>query len=343
VRGIAFMCPLTVYHQNNCFSEKLNTGYNFGQLLKSLEDSLTYLAIDKSIIEIILENEKEISKKYKENGKNIAINPFKKFMVNPLNFISHEFPITSLDSKDGLIASVDTFGKCKLSSIHNKNSVAFEELEDSYYPEFGWSGISIIDSHNFVSVNRYRRSLIFYADQNVSRFISLAHCPSSVCTLDFEQSSNTLTAVTEFNQVSIWDHRLSEKEGHVSQLMPGNKELFTSAGNRQALAVAGKDRNVYIYDPRKWAVRSVWKSALKHEILRVFLSEARNGFCYAFGKIDGEFACTSLSREDSNTSQSKTFDNFRAESRWIGASKVLLEYWLMAGAIAREDCSWASM
>jgi hypothetical protein len=25
----------------------------------------------------------------------------KEFMVNPLNFISHEFPITSLDSKDG--------------------------------------------------------------------------------------------------------------------------------------------------------------------------------------------------------------------------------------------------
>jgi hypothetical protein len=52
---------------------------------------------------------------------------------------------------------------------------------------------------------------------------------------------------------------------------PGNKELFTSAGNRQALAVAGKDRNVYIYDPRKWAVRSVWKSALKHEVRFILL------------------------------------------------------------------------
>lgn len=81
------------------------------------------------------------------------------------------------------------------------------------------------------------------------------------------RDSPDLLLATESSMVSVWDYR-APTVAITREPAKGNETLFASAVSHDGLyfAVAGNDRNVYVYDVRKTAAIGCWLSALKYEV-----------------------------------------------------------------------------
>jgi len=146
-------------------------------------------------------------------------------------------------------------------------------------------------------------------------------------------------AVTEWNTVSIWDLRCSEK--NVTRFRAfenfSDNAIFSldCDGSNSNIAFAGEGKDVSFADTRKWTVKHRWKCPVKYDVVGVQLS-TDNRYCFASG-LDNELILNDLnsSQVRKNPSQrnkavpqslpsgSLLHQNhrvFRSEAQWAGSS-----------------------
>ena len=88
-----------------------------------------------------------------------------------------------------------------------------------------------------------------------------------------------LLAVAEGHQLSVWDLRASSKGGCVARVSPaGATNLSAVCGcGAGAVAVAGEERIVHVFDSKMWRVRARWPGALKFSIASLCSSPCAEG------------------------------------------------------------------
>ena len=82
--------------------------------------------------------------------------------------------------------------------------------------------------------------------------------------------------------LTLWDQRVGERQGCVHYLTPGTSPLFAvgaiaCGGGGSAVAVAGSERCVHVYDMRTCSVRVRWNNALKYTVGNLLLTQAAGG------------------------------------------------------------------
>ncbi|KAK6115065.1 hypothetical protein DH2020_007334 [Rehmannia glutinosa] len=167
--------------------------------------------------------------------------------------------------------------------------------------------------------------------------IELWH-PSSLVFMDnFSESGNSMLAITEGSQLSIWDLRVKENGGCVRRITGSVGDILyavniSSSGN---IAAGGADRTVTIYDPRRWAAISRWLHCSKYEITGLTFSSVDPNYIYVQG-VDYEVLCGQWRESE------KAF-SFRGDSNWLGFSKCanrdILAGWCDSGSIFVADVS----
>ena len=82
----------------------------------------------------------------------------------------------------------------------------------------------------------------------------------------------------------------SHARSHTPSLhtQPCGGSLFCLDSNATYVVASGVDRVAYYYDPRKWCTVGAWKSVLKLEVAKLYVSSKDDRVSYAFGKVDGE-------------------------------------------------------
>jgi len=57
---------------------------------------------------------------------------------------------------------------------------------------------------------------------------------------------------------------------------------------KSLIGVAGNDRTVFVYDPRKWSVKGSWSSCVKYEATSFLFSSTDESSCIVSGALDSE-------------------------------------------------------
>ncbi|XP_039060654.1 uncharacterized protein LOC120204672 isoform X2 [Hibiscus syriacus] len=160
-------------------------------------------------------------------------------------------------------------------------------------------------------------------------FCTLPDGPIAVCRMLWHPSSlnfmrnlgngdeNSILAVTEGCQLSVWDLRMKENGGCLNRICGsvGNTLYAVCSSSIGYIAVAGADRTVTIYDPRRWSALSRWVHCSKYEITGLAFSSLDSDYLYVQG-VDYEVFCGQWQES------SKVF-SFRGDSNWLGFSKVI--------------------
>ena len=84
---------------------------------------------------------------------------------------------------------------------------------------------------------------------------AVRNCRSSQPASALAWLSPSTLVVTEYNQVVLWDMRLPTKGGCASRTQPSHNGMLhalSPCDNGSAVAAAGDERMVYIYDLRTW-------------------------------------------------------------------------------------------
>ncbi|KAH7568063.1 hypothetical protein JRO89_XS07G0226400 [Xanthoceras sorbifolium] len=118
--------------------------------------------------------------------------------------------------------------------------------------------------------NSFCKSVDVY-DQDIHlRTLRTLWNPSS---LNFIQNKshgneNSILAVTEGCQLTIWDLRMKEKGGCLQRICGsvGDNLYAVCSSSTGSIAVGGADRTVTIYDPRRWSALSRWVHCSKYEV-----------------------------------------------------------------------------
>lgn len=141
-----------------------------------------------------------------------------------------------------------------------------------------------------------------------------------------------LLAVTEGHQLSIWDLRASS--ACVARLSPDSGDLHAVCQlGTGAVACAGRDRIVHIFDCKMWRARARWNHALKYSVANLCATQApvSNGASTATGGESGSQSDASLCfATDTGTdlgsslicgedSRPAGVPSFRGDSPWVGA------------------------
>ncbi|KAK6118786.1 hypothetical protein DH2020_047477 [Rehmannia glutinosa] len=189
----------------------------------------------------------------------------------------------------------------------------------------------------------YSSLLVYHDDQAHYGLTSGRAClelwhPSSLVFMDnFSEGGNSMLAITEGSQLSIWDLRVKENGGCVRGITGSVGDILyainiSSSGN---IAAGGADRTVTIYDPRRWSAISRWLHCSKYEITGLTFSSVDPNYIYVQG-VDYEVLCGQWRESE------KAF-SFRGDSNWFGFSKCanrdILAGWCDSGSIFVADVS----
>ncbi|KAJ8762098.1 hypothetical protein K2173_007153 [Erythroxylum novogranatense] len=243
-----------------------------------------------------------------------------------------------------VLGSVDSYGHLIISKL-NANGKDIDRLTYSVLPrdsgvgEGSWAGLCFSPSHwSMAAVARsFCRSVDVYDQDIPLRTLHTLWYPSS---LNFLQNlnhgeENSLLAVTEGCQLTIWDLRMKESGGCVRRICGsvGNILYAVCSSSTGNIAVGGADRTVTIYDPRRWAAVSRWINCSKYEITGLAFSSLCPDYIYVQG-VDYEIFCGQWKEKNKGFS-------FRGDSNWLGfsksSSKDVLGGWCDSGSIFVAD------
>ena len=203
------------------------------------------------------------------------------------------------------------------AAAHRTARLATESVES------GWAGIAVSPEHQRVVVAQHfdrTISCVDLAHSSVSaasssssggRYLSTRPTGGPPTDLAFLGTSGNCLAVTEGNAVSLWDLRCAPSSSssssssaqfvcaprNTSRHCPSSTQLLALCAPARGtdwpggeLLVAGEDRFVYTIDPRKWRVRSRWRTPLKYEPAAMFRSPSHPSLCYVAG-MDNDIMC----------------------------------------------------
>lgn len=159
------------------------------------------------------------------------------------------------------------------------------------------------------------KSITLFDENRVVRTLYSVQRPTGIIHLGAKHPN--LFAVTEWNQLTIWDDRVMEKSGCTQRVIPGLEPLYAlcrgnTAQSGHLLAYGGGARAVTIYDVARMSNVAHWTGALKYDIISLNFSSTNPKHVFASG-LDSEVA-----GGDWETSGADRFDGLRVESRWIG-------------------------
>jgi hypothetical protein len=111
------------------------------------------------------------------------------------------------------------------------------------------------------------KSVYIYDSNVLSQKLVCIHYPTNFEYITIPESSEPLLAVTEYNQLAIWDPRANTCVKRINAA-PANA-FYTIAANNDFVAVAGAARNMYVYDTKKWALIGTWTNCSKYEVFSI--------------------------------------------------------------------------
>ncbi|RQM12041.1 hypothetical protein B5M09_004890 [Aphanomyces astaci] len=266
--------------------------------------------------------------------------------------VLHKAEIQSLAHKGPLVASVDARGVAVLytassgavntDDIHDNDEESSGESSrkklkaadcratghvlsgDGGTPELGWAGIAF----NPVSNQVFTKAVRFYD----SHTLQTTHVQTSLLMpTALAYSSSSTLVVAEYNQMSIWDsksHQRIAREG-LPSLGCVHAVAWSLDGN--SVAIGGEDKIAYIYDTRKWKLRSLWRCPLKYELAYLAFSPTDPTLCYVAG-LDNELMVGTFDGAEKKKHAAKEHSpsilqmnhhlGFRGDSRWIGVDVI---------------------
>ena len=185
--------------------------------------------------------------------------------------------------------------------------------------ESGWSGIAVSPHHGRVAIAQHFDRTISCVDLNHplradshsdsssdSFYFATRSTGGTPTDLAFLGSSGNCLAVTEGNCIALWDLRCERQASSSTTNSNPRSTMRHCPSTTQLLAlcapptgtkwpggellVAGEDRFVYTIDPRKWRVRSRWRTPLKYEPAAMVRSPSKPSLCYVAG-MDNDIMC----------------------------------------------------
>ncbi|KAN0009340.1 hypothetical protein ACTFIU_006625 [Dictyostelium citrinum] len=240
-----------------------------------------------------------------------------------------KYEIQSLSSSKSYdkISAIDSSGSIWVSNYNSSSNN--DEIVHSYsinydsnkFTELGWAGSSFNtkDSTIIAKTQFYQKKIQIYKGDQLSQTIQLIQNPTQINYFDHEKSQTSLLAVTEFNQLKIFDPRQSSNNCCIQKFTPGTSWLYSMAisSNSEYIAVGGSSRTVSVYDTKRWNNSGNWKNCLKYEITNIEFSNTRPSICYV-GGLDSEV----LAGEWNGSSGVDHFTGLRVDSKWLGLSKL---------------------
>ncbi|XP_042487153.1 uncharacterized protein LOC122067384 isoform X1 [Macadamia integrifolia] len=263
-----------------------------------------------------------------------------------VNCCPHRSEIQSL-----VLAETECHGYFKLGTVDSNGQLIVSQLDasgqdvdrlsysvlprDCGVGEGSWAGLCFSPSQwSMVAVARsFCKSVDIY-DQDIHvRSLSPLWYPSSLSFLQssFSGDGNSVLAVAEGCQLTIWDLRVKENGGCVQRICGSLGDIFYAvcSSSDGLIAVGGADRTVTIYDPRRWSPLSRWNNCSKYEITGLAFSSHDSGHIYIQG-VDHEVFC-------GNWKENKKVFSFRGDSNWLGFGKCnnrdVLGGWCDSGSI----------
>ncbi|KAK3280031.1 hypothetical protein CYMTET_12113 [Cymbomonas tetramitiformis] len=264
-----------------------------------------------------------------------------------LPFRSEVQSLALMESPDGqaLLGGVDCYGRALVGKLNASSGGCSGSYQlnppyiDGGSGEDGWAAMAFAAPHlSMIALARhYPRSIDIYDAGLHVRTMHTPHAPTAIAfmppagTASQDAPPSMPILITEFNQVSIWDLRASERAGRVQSVVvdwTGSRllALATTFGSQErVVAAGGSDRTVSIIDPRKWTVRIKCRGALKYTITSLHFSTYTANTCF-IGGLDNGVLCADLQhgrvhRHGPNNSLTPQFA-FRGDSRWLGVHKA---------------------
>eukprot|EP01133_Synstelium_polycarpum_P019072 gene19072-22837_t len=216
------------------------------------------------------------------------------------------------------VAAIDARGSVSVFS-NNENDIVqlYNIAPTSQSVESGWSGVSIhptLDTQ--LSTTRFFQKQVhnYDADRLVSTY-QLANHPTQIAYFTPSGSTSSLLAVTEQNQLNIYDSRLPNALIH--KFTPSSSVLYAIGTSDHYVGVGGEGRSLHVYDTRKWSNVGNWSNCLKYEITSINFSGVDKAVSY-LGGLDSEI----LAGAWNGSGGVDHFSGLRVDSRWLGVSKL---------------------
>lgn len=245
---------------------------------------------------------------------------------------THETEVQSIsNSKHGLMASVDSYGRCIITHISTEDQNGRLHGREQFYTLSpagrydgipSWAGVSFLcdpvesgsgsENHVVVAREMFRDISLFDGELNV-RTLHTTQTPQALKCI----SSNTI-ALAERGDICLYDIR-SNKRGpsfrkQISQ--HANSSLYCLDINATGtdIVTAGAERVVHVLDLRAGlSVRDRWTGCLKHECAGIVLSSTQttkggrlgvdqgldSGLAYVCS-TDNEVACGAINADMAN-------------------------------------------
>eukprot|EP00039_Didymoeca_costata_P027664 m.18882 g.18882 ORF g.18882 m.18882 type:complete len:366 (+) comp6436_c0_seq1:63-1160(+) len=234
----------------------------------------------------------------------------------------HTLTYKSHGKSTGHLASVDQFGIGCVSRDMQK----LWSFKSTRLTENGWHGLTFpYDSEGLVVASGPTKELRLYNQregsselQCVSKGYSVQN-PRAICSLGtgFIESRESLIAVAEGSQVSIWD--LNRSQTNVARFDCGQGKVLTVSAGLKYLAASGAERVVNFYSPKKWGRKGSVKAALKYDVGFIAFDPTSDEIVFNGSANDSE---VSVGRCSSGNAPSGPSGSWRGDSRWVGMSPV---------------------
>ncbi|PRP86557.1 hypothetical protein PROFUN_05195 [Planoprotostelium fungivorum] len=130
--------------------------------------------------------------------------------------------------------------------------------------------------------------------------------------------SSSLIAVTEYNQITIWDINSSTCIRRINSM---SGPFYAMDCNDNFVGAVGASRTVQVYETRNWSLAGSWSNCLKFEVYSMHFSSESPEECYVSG-LDA-----SLSR--GNWKKGKRTGTLQGDCRWIGMDKSKKGDWFL--------------
>jgi hypothetical protein len=165
------------------------------------------------------------------------------------------------------------------------------------------------------------KSITLFDGERVVRSFHTVQRPTGIVHLG--ASHPNLTAVLEWNQLTIWDDRVMEKSGCSTRVIPGPEPLYAicaghpgNASQKSLIAYGGAARAVTVFDVEKMSNAAHWTGSLKYDIIYLNFASQNPKHVYATG-FDSEVRLRFLDR-----SSFETYTNYI-----IGCMRRLGDLW----------------
>ena len=242
--------------------------------------------------------------------------------------ISHlHVPSSGVDGDAGSSASASPYRSLSSSTI----------LRPSRIVEDGWHGLALhpTDDESACVASWSGKSLSIYSGERLVQTLYTTFNPASCKFMTTAQSHAPLLLCNEGNALSVWDLRTSNGVGQCDNISRGAVQrlvdtpgllyaldCYTGPGGFGGLvATGGSDKQVSVYDVRKWSIAGRWKNVLKYELMWMQFSAASAGSLLYVAGMDHEVYAGSWANQSLNQRNLERAA-FRGDARWVGLART---------------------